>query len=86
MDQKVKTITTRTLLREYRSVKQDLLRGSVDTYIIPVEEGRNLELKVQKPKRNGTQIAEVLKSMKKPINVTRHPGLFDDLHKNRRTV
>lgn len=58
-----KEINVRTLLRDFKKIKESLINRSVEVYGIPVENSIKLEIKVSNKSKGN--IAEILNSAKR---------------------
>ena len=75
--QPIREITTRELLREFKSYKDLLIAGRIRTILIPADKGRKIVISLQDEKSTGENLAKTF-SMGRAIKVTRH-NIFDDL-------
>ena len=73
-----KRITTRELLRNFKSLKDQLLTGSVHHLVIDIGNEQELELSMRKKSNTGENLAHAIQAMKKPITVKRI-DVFDEL-------
>lgn len=74
----MKRINTRELLRNFKALKALLTSGKVQHIVIDIGGDRELELSVRGAKNTGKNIADFLRSMKKPIKI-RRTHIFDNL-------
>lgn len=77
--QRQKSITTREFLRNFRALKEQLIRGEV--MYITINAGKDDALRVERcvPGLTGSELARRILGMKRPISVRRPQHLFDDL-------
>jgi hypothetical protein len=72
-------INTRTLLREFKTIKQNLIHNTDTKYVIKNEDGTYIEISLKeeiKPK-TGAALIEALKTLPK-IKIKRYPELMDE--------
>lgn len=79
-----KTITTRELLRNFKSCKEMLTLRKVESFLIPIEGGEHLTLGLQEKRSTGKSIAEAIRRLPRPIHIKRYPHLFNDLIRRKR--
>jgi len=72
-------ITTRELLRDFKKYKTLLKDKKVGTIVLPIENGEKINISLAEKTNTGRNIAKAIRAIKKPIEVTRPKGLFDDL-------
>ncbi len=73
-----KRITTRELLRNFKSLKDHLLTGTIHYLVIDVGRDKQLELTVRKSTNTGTNFAKCTRGLRKPIAV-KNVHIFDKL-------
>lgn len=79
-----KTITTRELLRNFKSCKDMLTLGKVECFVIPIEKRQHLTISLEKEHGTGKSIAAAIRRLPKPIHLKRPLHLFDDLIRRRK--
>lgn len=77
-----KTITTRELLRNFKSCKEMLNLGRVECFVIPMERGKNIEIRATKEPATAKRIAQFFRNLPKPIHIER-PRLFSEFIRKR---
>jgi hypothetical protein len=78
-----KQVTTRELLRNFKTIKQELLNGKFEVITIAINDSDVLELKPKKTKGNKQAILNALKKLPYPIKIER-PNIFEDFEENAR--
>ncbi len=78
-----KHITTREFVRNLKKYKDLFRQGKLYILSLPLDEDRNLKITVEgkKKARTGKEIAELFRSLPRPIHIERPVGLFDDIIK-----
>jgi len=74
-----KHITTREFVRNLKKYKEMLLSGKVMHLVISLDDGEALEVKRRHKGLTGKELAERIRSMKKPIHIERPVGFLDDI-------
>ena len=77
-DMASKRIKTRELLRNFKTLKTQLLHGQVENLIIDVGDNRELELSVRKSGKTVGDLLNFLKENPKTIRI-RRTHIFDDI-------
>jgi hypothetical protein len=79
-----RTITTREFLRNFRSIKQQLLSGKLHVVRIAVDDDKQLELTHSRPEKTIGNLLRVLETLP-PIHIQR-THIFDELLKPRKLL
>jgi hypothetical protein len=66
-----KHVTTRELLRNFRTLRDLLLEGKLRQVVVDLDDERELELSVRDGSGTGTQIAQIIRNLPRPIHVRR---------------
>ncbi len=76
-----KTVNTRELLRNFKTLKELLLSGRVEHIVIDMGNHKELELSVKERGHTGRELLEYLANRPKPIRPLRMPRkrIFDTL-------
>ncbi|OGJ64284.1 hypothetical protein A3C37_05395 [Candidatus Peribacteria bacterium RIFCSPHIGHO2_02_FULL_53_20] len=78
-----RTVTTRELLRNFRSIKQQLLSGKLHVVRIAVDDHKELELIHSRPEKNIGNFLRAVEALPHPIHI-RRTHIFDELLKPRK--
>ena len=74
-----KTITSRELLRNFKSCKEMLTLGKVECFIIPLENDQRMTISLEREHGTGKTIAEAIVRLPKPFSLKRPARLFEDI-------
>ncbi len=74
----IKTVRTRELLRNFKTLKGQLTSGRIHYVVISIGGGQELELSVRSPSSSGKNLARMFSSLQKPIHI-RRTRIFDEL-------
>ena len=78
-----KSIKTRDLLRNFKTIKESLASGRVHFVVIDIGDNKELELAVKRPKNTAENILRHVLSRPKPRQRLRRTHFFDDLFRPR---
>jgi hypothetical protein len=73
-----KQITTRELLRDFRTYKELLLSQEVESIVIPIRPGKKIRLQLEEEKNTARNIADTFANNQKTYKISR-TDLFDEL-------
>ena len=73
-----KTVKTRELLRNFKSLKEQLTSGRIHYVVIDIGDDKELELSLRQSPSTGKNLARLFSSMPKPYRI-RRTHIFDEL-------
>lgn len=74
----IKTIRTREFLRNFKTIKEQLVSGRVQFVMIDIGDNQKLEVSVKHRSSSGKNLAKMFSSLPKPIHI-RRTNVFDEL-------
>lgn len=72
-------ITTRELLRDFKSYKAILLRREVDQIIVPIDDDNSINISLGSKKGDPKKIANMFRSLRKPVKIRSNKDIFEEL-------